>query len=163
MQLTRQGENIDVLGKLPEVGEKAPSFSLTSTDGKTVSSEDLKGDVVILSVFPDIATSVCDAQTRSFNEAASNLEGIRLVSVSKNSKEELQEWCAAKGLEMEMLPDADGSFGDAFGIKMDSIDKLTRSVWVIDQEGTLAYKEIVQEMTNEPNYEAAVEAAKDLL
>lgn len=162
MQLTRKGEAVDVLESLPTVGEQAPDFSLKNTNGETVSKDSLKGKVVIISVFPDINTSVCDKQAREFNEKASGIDGVHLVSVSTNTKEDLTSWCAAEGLEMEMLPDAK-AFGEAYGIEMKSMGVLARSVFVISQEGLLAYKEVVQEMVDEPNYDAAIEAAKDLL
>lgn len=163
MEVTFKGEPMKIEGIQPTIGEPIPAFSLKDTAGNVISSESLKGNVAIISVFPDINTSVCDKQTRNFNEAASDIEGIQLVSVSKNSQDELKEWCAAKGLEVVMLPDNEGTFGEAFGLNLPKINKLARSVFVVTQEGLLAYKEIVPEVAEEPNYEAAVEAAKDLL
>lgn len=163
MKITFKGEPIELEGTQPTVGEKAPAFSLKNTAGEEVSTESLAGKVTILSVFPNINTSVCDKQTREFNEVASDIEGVRLVSVSKNTNEELTEWCAAKGLQMEMLSD-DGSFGKAFGVYIPGVDLLARSVFVIDENGLVGYKEILPESGGpEPNYEAAVEAAKDLV
>lgn len=163
MEITRKGQAIPLEGTVPTVGEAIPSFSLTTIEGETVSNETLKGQLAILSVFPDINTSVCDQQTRTFNEKAANIDNIQLISVSRNTKEELKNWCAAQGLDMEMWIDDKGEFGQAFGINMPSLDKLARSVFVITADGLLAYKEIVPEMVEEPNYDAAIGAAKDLL
>lgn len=163
MQITFKGEPKQLEGTQPIVGEKAPAFSAQNIQGKEVSLDTLKGEVAILSVFPDITTRVCDQQTRRFHEVASNLQGVKLVSISKNSKEELDQWCAANGIDMEMLHDDEAVFGKAYGVYMPEMDKLARSVFVVDEEGRLAYKEILSEGSNEPNYEAAVETAKDLV
>lgn len=163
MEILFKGDPVQLEGPELKVGDKAPAFALKNTAGEEVTAESLKGKVTILSVFPNINTGVCDKQTRSFNEAASNLEGIRLLSISKNTQEEFTEWCAAKGIEMEMLSD-DGTFGKAYGVYMPGIDLLARSVFVLDEEGLVAYKEILPEAGGpEPNYDAAVEAAKDLV
>lgn len=163
MEITVKGNPMTVEGQLPAVGEIISAFSLKDMKGNTVSAEELKGKVTILSVFPDINTGVCDQQTRSFNEIASDIEGVRLVSVSRNTIEELNEWCAAKGLDMDMWSDADREFAKAFGIFIPELDKLARSVFVLTEDNEVAYREMLSELTDEPNYEAAVEAAKDLL
>lgn len=162
MEVTFKGEPLQLEGSQPQVGEQIPDFSLKNVTGKEIKKSDMLGNVVILSVFPDINTRVCAAQTRRFHEEASTIPGVKLLSVSKNTKEEMTDWCAANGIQMEMLPDEKGEFGKAFGINIPKLDKLARSVFVVNQEGKLAYKEILAEMTDEPNYEAAVEAAKDL-
>lgn len=161
MEITFKGEAKTLEGTLPTVGEQVPAFAIKNTSGEEVGSETLKGKVAILSVFPDITTRVCDKQTRRFHEVASEIEGVQLVSVSKNTEEELSQWCAANGIQMEMLHDDTSEFGKAFGVYIPEMDKLARSVFVLNQEGQLAYKEVVPEGSEEPNYEAAVEAAKD--
>lgn len=163
MQITFKGESVELEGMQPAVGEQAPEFAAENTNGEKISSADLKGKVTILSVFPDITTRVCDKQTRQFHEVASNIDGVQLVSVSKNTEEELSQWCAANGIDMEMLHDDNTDFGKSFGVYMPSMDKLARSVFVLDEEGRVAYKEILAEGSHEPNYEAAVEAAKELV
>lgn len=163
MKITLKGEPVIVEGPLPSVGDVVPAFSLKNINGETVSDETLKGKVTILSVFPDITTSVCDQQTRTFNELASNIEGVRLVSVSRNTVDELSDWCAAQGLDMDMWSDTDLEFAKAFGIYIPEKDKLARSVFVLTEDNKVAYRELVQEWVDQPNHEAAIEAAKDLL
>lgn len=163
MEITVKGKPTEVKGPLPAVGEVIKSFSLKNIKGETVTDETLKGQITILSVFPDINTGVCDQQTRSFNESASNIEGVRLISVSANTAEELNEWCAAKGLNMDMWTDENREFAESFGLLMPELDKLARSVFVLTEDNEVAYRELVPEMAEEPNYEAAIEAAKDLL
>ena len=164
MQVTLKGEIIEVLGTQPVVGEKAPAFSLYNTKDEKVSLDDLRGSVVLISVFPDINTRVCDSQTRKFNETAANIEGVTLLSVSRNTKEELADWCSANGIDMQMLHDDNGEFGEAYGLKVPHMgNKLARSVFVIDKEGVLSYMEIVPEIATEPDEAAALAAAKKLL
>lgn len=163
MEITFKGTTVQLEGSELKVGDQAPAFALENLSGKQITTDSLKGKVTIISVFPKINTRVCDQQTRRFNEMASTIEGVRLISISKNDKDELSDWCAAEGLDMEMLVD-DGSFGKAFGVYMPEIDLLARSVFVLDETGLLGYKEILPEAGGpEPNYEAAVEAAKDLV
>ncbi|MBP9976890.1 MAG: thiol peroxidase [Trichococcus sp.] len=164
MQVTLKGEPVEVLGTQPVVGEKAPAFSLYNTEDEKVALDDLRGSVVLISVFPDINTSVCDKQTRKFNETAADIEGLTLLSVSRNTKEELVNWCSANGIDMQMLHDDAGEFGEAYGLKVPKLgNKLARSVFVIDKDGILSYMEIVPEIATEPNEEAALAAAKNLL
>ena len=164
MQVTLKGEIIEVLGTQPVVGEKAPAFSLYNTKDEKVSLDDLRGSIVLISVFPDINTSVCDKQTRKFNETAANVEGLTLLTVSKNTKEELINWCSASGIDMQMLHDDNGEFGEAYGLKVPHMgNKMARSVFVIDKEGVLSYMEIVSEIATEPDEAAALAAAKKLL
>lgn len=162
MQVTFKGEPLEVEGVQPKVGENIPHFSVKDVTGKEITDRDLQGNISILSIFPDINTSVCAKQTTNFNEKVSSMEGIELISISKNTKEELNEWCSAKGIKMEMVSDSDGEFGKAFGLNIPKMDKLTRSVFVITQEGKVGYREIMDEITNEPNYDAAIDAAKGL-
>lgn len=163
MQVTFKGDPLEIEGVQPNVGEKVPNFLVKDIKGKEITDNDLRDDVFILSIFPDINTSVCAKQTKNFNDKVSSLEGIKLISISKNTKEELNDWCSAKGIKMEMVPDTDGSFGKAFGLNIPQMDKLARSVFVVSQDGLVAYKEVLSEITDEPNYDAAIDAAKGLL
>lgn len=163
MEITVKGKPTFVEGPLPAVGDVVSSFTVKNIKGDTITDEALQGQVTILSVFPDINTRVCDKQTRSFNEKASNIPGVSLVSVSANTIEQLNDWCAAEGLEMDMWSDEKREFAKVFGLLIPELDKLARSVFVITEDKEVAYRELLQEMSEEPNYEAAIEAAKDLL
>ena len=163
MEITRKGTVYQTKGVVPTVGELAPAFALENTKGEVVTQESLKGSVVVISVIPDINTSVCDLQTKAFNQKVAALSGVRLVTISKNTKEQFLEWCGANGVEMEMLSDTEFSFGTAYGIYVPELAVDQRSVFVLDMDGTLAYKEVLVEMVNEPNYDAALEEAKELV
>lgn len=162
MQITRKGVTTEIEGVQPSVGEKAPLFNLVDLDDNTVSLESFKGEPVLISVFPDIDTSVCDMQTRRFFNLVNDLEGVNILNVSNNSKESLSSWCATNGLDVYMLRDTDGSFGKDYGLWMPEFEVLARSIFVIDKDGVLTYEEIVPEMASEPDYDKAIAAAKSL-
>jgi thiol peroxidase len=148
-------------GELPEVGEKAPAFSLVDTDLQEFSLADLSGRVV-LSIFPSIGTGVCQASVRRFNELASGLEDTTVVNVSVDLPFAVKEFCAAEGLENVKVGSAfRSSFGDDYGVRLtDSKFEglLARSIVVIDGDGLVVHTELVDDISHEPNYDAAIAA-----
>lgn len=160
MKVTLKGEPHETSGTMPEVGQQAPNFEAVTLDDKAVKLDDYKGEVVLISAFPDISTGTCSRQTAEFNEWASKLENVQIVSISTNEKAEQEDWCVGKNIEMDLLRDADRSFGKNYGILLEDLDKLARSVFVIDRKGQIVYRQIVEEMAEEPNYEDAVAAAR---
>lgn len=163
MFITLKGEKLEVPGKQPEVGDKAESFSLKDLNDHTYTLEDFdNGKPTILSVIPDINTRVCALQAKRFNEEASQLDDINFVTISNNTKEDQANWCGQKGVDMIMLHDPENTFGKTYNLYMPEADKFARSIFVLDQEGTIRYEEIVPEMSDEPNYQKALDAAKSL-
>lgn len=160
MEFTRKGTPLKVEGTQPAVGEQAPDFSLKNLKDETIELSQFKGKVVLISVVPDIDTRVCAIQTKAFNASANDIEGVQLITVSTNTKEQQEKWCAGEGIVMEMLQDTDQLFGKTYGIAIPELNALVRSVFVIDGAGKLVYKEAVAEMVEEPDYDKAIEAAK---
>jgi thiol peroxidase len=111
---------------------------------------------------PSIDTGVCDAQTRRFNEEAASLENVKVLTVSVVLPFAQARWCGANGIEnVQTLSDhRDLSFGEAFGVTIKELRLLSRSVFVVDSEDNVTYAEYLEEVTEHPNYEAAIEAAK---
>ncbi|MBS4770596.1 peroxiredoxin [Carnobacteriaceae bacterium zg-ZUI240] len=165
MFITRKDydKTFELFGTQPTLNDKAPDFTLPSTKGRNVSLHDLKGQVTILSVVPNINTRVCAIQTREFNQRASQLKGINFFTIARNTLDEFSQWCAGEGLDLENLSDVDGTFGKAYGLIMSELNLLARSVFVIDQSLNIAYMEIVSEMTDEPAYQAPIKKALELL
>lgn len=163
MEITKKGVPTALRGTQPEIGKKAPQFKLKNLNDQMIGTESLKGNVVLVSVFPDINTRICDLQTRHFFKLASELNDVKIVNVSNNSKEDFTSWCATNGIDSEMLRDEDHAFADAYGIWIPEFEVLARSIFVLDQNSNLIYSEIVPEMAQEPNYEAAIAAAKSVL
>ncbi len=148
-------------GDLPEVGEKAPAFSLVDSDLQEFSLADLTGRVV-LSIFPSIGTGVCQASVRRFNELASGLDNTTVVNVSADLPFATKAFCAAEGLENVKVGSAfRSSFGDDYGVRLtDSKFEglLARAIVVIDEDGKILHTELVPDIGSEPDYDAAVAA-----
>ena len=162
MKVSLKGNEAKLEGKQPELYDKAPQFSLKDLDGQEVSLEKLAGEKILLSVFPDIDTSVCATQTRTFFKKASEYKDLKILNISNNSQEEMRNWCATNGIDSKMLSDKDLEFAKAYGLYIPKFEVLARSVFVIDQNGKIAYREILDEMVNEPDYEAAFKAVEQL-
>ena len=162
MKVSLKGNEAKLEGKQPELYDKAPQFSLKDLDGQEISLEKLAGEKILLSVFPDIDTSVCATQTRKFFKKASEYKDLKILNISNNSQEEMRNWCATNGIDSKMLSDKDLEFAKAYGLYIPKFEVLARSVFVIDQNGKIAYREILDEMVNEPDYNAAFKAVEQL-
>ncbi|UGB29803.1 thiol peroxidase [Metabacillus sp. B2-18] len=160
--ITFKNNPVTLLGNEVNAGDQAPDFTVLANDLSPVSLADSKGKVRIISVVPSIDTGVCDAQTRRFNEDASKLENVEVLTVSMDLPFAQKRWCASNGLEnVKTLSDhRDASFGEAYGVLIKELRLLARSVFVVDSNDKVTYVEYVSEATNHPNYEAAIEAAK---
>lgn len=163
MKFTRQGNHYQTNGELPQVGVAAPAFALSNTNDKIITQESLKGHVTLISVVPDVNTRVCNIQTKAFHHKMAQQSDIQLITISKNTKEEFLNWCSANDVTMEMLSDTDFTFGKTYGLYVEALTTNYRCVLVVDQEGRIAYVGAQPEMTDEPDYDAAIAAAKSLL
>ncbi|MDQ0221075.1 thiol peroxidase [Peribacillus cavernae] len=153
---------VTLIGNEVKAGDQAPDFTVLANDLSEVKLSDSKGTVRIISVVPSIDTGVCDAQTRRFNEDVSNLGNVQVLTISVDLPFAQKRWCAASGLDnVQVLSDhRDLSFGEAYGVVMQELRLLARSVFVVDSSDKVVYAEYVSEGTTHPNYEAAIEAAK---
>ncbi len=149
------------VGDLPAVGDKAPDFTLVDADLKELSSSDLAGRTV-LSIFPSIGTGVCQAALRKFNELAGTLENTTVLNVSVDLPFAVKDFCAAEGLENVHVASAfRSSFGDDYGVRL--LDTkfeglLARAIVIVDEDGTVKYTELVPNIGQEPDYDAAIAA-----
>ena len=161
--ITFKNSPLTLLGNEVKVGEVAPDFSVLRNDLSVATLSDYAGKVKIISVVPSIDTGVCDAQTRRFNEEASQLGDVKILTISVDLPFAQKRWCAAAGIEnVEVLSDHRNlSFGEAYGVVIAELRLLARAVFVIDSEDKVVYTEYVSEATNHPDYEAAIAAAKE--
>lgn len=158
MNVTMKGEPLTTVGTAPEVGTQLPDFKLADKDGKTLAAADFKGQTTLISVVPNINTSVCSIQTKHFNADADKVPGIRFVTISTNTAAEQSTWCAAEGVKkMEMLSDAKEEFGRALGLFIPAAGINSRSIFIVDASGKIRYRELISEQTTEPNYSAALD------
>ncbi len=163
--ITLKGNPMTLVGDELKVGGKAPDFTLKAVDMSDKSLADFAGKVKIISVVPSLDTPVCDTQTRKFNEDAGSLDGVVVLTVSVDLPMAQKRWCGAAGVDnVVCLSDfKDHSFGKAYGVRIKEIGLLARQVMVIDKDDTIKYVELVPEVAQEPNYAAALEAAKGLV
>lgn len=162
--VTLRGNPVTTIGELPALGSKVPIFTLTKADLSEMTHADLLGKRTILNIFPSIDTPPCAMSTRRFNELASALNNTTVICVSADLPFAQRRFCGAEGLKNVQTGSSFRSdFGEAFGVTLtDSVMKglLARSVVVLDEHGTVTYTELVGEIANEPNYEAAINALK---
>jgi thioredoxin-dependent peroxiredoxin len=160
--ITFKGNNVTLLGNEVKVGDQAPDFTVLGNDLSEVTLQDSKGSVRLISVVPSLDTGVCDAQTRRFNEEASSLGNVKVLTVSVDLPFAQKRWCGANGIEnVQTLSDHRAlSFGEAYGVAIKELRLLARAVFVVDSNDKVTYVEYVSEATDHPNYEAALEAAK---
>ncbi len=162
MGVTFKEKPVTLAGKQVKAGDQAPDFKVLANDMSEVTLADSKGFVRLISAVPSVDTGVCDAQTRRFNEEASKLDNVKILTVSVDLPFAQKRWCAAAGVEnVQTLSDhRDLSFGQAYGVAIEELRLLARAVFVVDSSDKVTYVEYVDEVTNHPNYEAAIEAAK---
>ncbi|MFZ4450667.1 thiol peroxidase [Salibacterium aidingense] len=161
-EVTFKGTPMTLRGSEVKLGEKAPDFTVLANDLSEVTLEDTKGKVRLISVVPSVDTGVCDQQTRRFNEEAAGLDGVEVLTISCDLPFAQKRWCAAAGVDnLQMLSDhRDLSFGENYGVAIEELRLLARSIFVINSDGEVTYTEYVPEATNHPDYDAAIEAAK---
>lgn len=164
-KITLKGNPIETIGNLPSVGSKTPDFKLTATDLSDKSLADYNGSRLILNIFPSVDTGTCAQSVRTFNEKASQLENTKVLCISKDLPFALARFCGAEGLEnVESLSDfKTGDFGKDYSLsfKTGPLETLlSRCIVVTDKDGTILHTEQVSETTEEPNYEAALNALK---
>lgn len=165
MKITFQGGEVHLEGVALVEGAKAPDFTGVKTDLSPWSLKDAGDTVKIISSVPSLDTSVCDVQTKRFNKEASSLKGVTVVTVSLDLPFAQARWCAAANANSHIvLSDyAERDFGKKFGTLIKELKLLTRAVFVLDKNNVVKYVQYVPEITNEPDYESAIKAAKELL
>ena len=163
--VTLKANPMTLIGGELKVGDQAPDFTLKANDMSDKTLADFAGKVKIISIVPSLDTPVCDTQTRKFNEEAGGLDGVVVLTVSVDLPMAQKRWCAAAGVDnVVCLSDfKDHSFGKDYGVRIKEVGLLARQVMVLDKDNTIKYIELVPEVTHEPNYDAAIAAAKGLL
>jgi thiol peroxidase len=163
---TFKGSSLTLLGSEIRVGDQAPEFKLVGNDLADIDSATFHGKVRVLSVAPSLDTPVCATQTRRFNQEAVSLsKDVVILSVSLDLPFALARFCGAEGIE-RVVTASDykyRSFGEAYGVYIRELGLLTRAVFVIGRDGKVVHAQYVPEVTNEPDYAAALAAVKGAL
>ncbi len=159
-----KGDPLTLLGPDLKVGDKAPDFEVVDNEMKPVKLSDFAGQTVVLSVTPSLDTGVCDAQARRFNEIATSRSDVVVLNVSSDLPFANARWCGNSGADnIKTLSDyKERDLALKYGILVKEVKLLARSVWIIDKNGTIRYKDINPEWAAEPDYDKALEALKSV-
>jgi len=161
--ITLKGNDFKTIGNLPELGSKAPDFSLIAGDLSLKSLSDYSGKNIILNIFPSIDTGTCASSVREFNKKSTDLENTVVLCISRDLPFAQARFCGAEGIDnvITLSDFAKGSFGKNYGLTIENgplAHLHSRAIVIINAEGNIIYTEQVTEIADEPNYEAALKA-----
>ncbi|MCH8497496.1 MAG: thiol peroxidase [Marinobacter sp.] len=163
-QITLKGNPIHTSGDLPAVGAAAPAFTVTKGDLSDASLQDFAGKTLVLNIFPSVDTPVCATSIRKFNEALATLENVQVLCVSADLPFAQGRFCGAEGLERVTSASTfrNPGFGQNYGVTITDgpLKGLLARAVVVVKDGKVAHAELVGEIAQEPDYEAALAAAK---
>jgi thiol peroxidase len=164
--ITFQGNPLTLIGRELKVGDAAPDFRVVDNGLAPVTLEDFKGKIKILSAVPSLDTPVCDTETRRFNKEAATLpDTVAVLTISMDLPFAQARWCGAAGIDrVKTLSDyQERSFAETYGILIKELKLLARALFVVDTSDTIRYMQIVPEITSEPDYDAVLNATKNLI
>jgi len=165
-RVTLEGEPVTLIGNRVQVGQPAPDFIAVGQDLSPVPFSSFRGKPCVLSSVVSLDTSVCDAETRRFNEEATALgDDVQVITISMDLPFAQERWCAAQGIDrVTVLSDhRDASFGVGYGVLIKDLRLLARAIFVINKQGKTCYKQMVNEITDEPDYDEVLEAVQELM
>ncbi len=163
--VTFMGNPLTLIGPELQVGQDAPNVTLLDNEFNPFELSSLKGKTVIVSVVPSLDTPVCDLQTRTFNEKSADLgDDVVILTVSVDLPPAQARWCGAAGVDrvITLSDHRDVAFGQAWGLLIKELRLLARAVFVVDAEGTIQYMQLVGEVTDSPDFQAALDAVAKL-
>jgi thiol peroxidase len=164
--ITMKGNPLTLVGPKLSAGDSAPDIEVLDNDLNPVKLSSFKGKICVLSVVPSLDTPVCDIQTRKFNDAAGKLgDDVAILTISMDLPFAQKRWCGAAGVDnvTTFSDHRDAAFGEAYGVLIKELRLLARAIFVVDRQGTVQYTQLVKEVTEEPDYEAVLDAVKKLV
>ena len=162
--VTMKGNPLTLMGSALQVGDKAPDAVLLNNDLQPVNLSDYRGQICVVSSVPSLDTPVCDMETRRFNQEAESLgQDVKILTVSMDLPFAQKRWCGAAGVNhvITLSDHRDAAFGKEFGVLIKELRLLARAVFIIDREGVIRYIQLVQELSQEPDYDAILSALKE--
>lgn len=164
--LVKAGDKyVTLLGHQTSLNQPAPDFKVVDKDFAPVTLSDFKGKNVLLSIVPSIDTGVCSLQTKRFNEEVANVgDNTVILTVSNDLPFAQKRYCKTENVnQIQVLSDAVWrDLGEKYGLLIKDMGLLTRSIFIVNANGTLVYKEIVENISSHPDYKAALNALKAL-
>jgi thiol peroxidase len=157
--VTFKGNPLTVIGPQLKIGDALPEFTITSVDMKNVSSQDFRGKALLISAVPSIDTSVCSLQSKHFDDETAKYPNVQFITISLDlpfaqGRFAKEENCRTMPLYSDYK---ERSFAKSFGLLINELKLLARSIHIFDRNGKLVYQEIVPEMTDEPSYDKALQ------
>ena len=161
MKVTFNGAPLTLEGNQVKVGDIAPDFTVVGNDLNPVNFSDIEGKKILVAV-PSIDTPVCDMEVRKFNQEASKLNNVKVYTISMDLPFAQARWCGNSGIEnvVTVSDYKDREFSKAYGLYIKELGLVSRAVIVVDENNKIVYTEYLDEITNEPNYEKALEFVK---
>lgn len=161
MKVTFQGNPLTLVGTQVKVGDKLKDFSLAANDLSAKTLADVKGEkFTVISVVPSLDTGVCDTQTKKFADAIDAMDGVSLITVSCDLPFAQARWCGANKDTVTLSDYATNSFSKDYGLLIDELKLSTRAVIIADANNEVVYADIMNEVTDHPNYDAVLEIIK---
>jgi len=164
--VTMKGKPLTTVGSDVKIGQRAPDFVAIDNNLAAVGFSSYHGKICIISSVISLDTPVCDMQTRKFNEEASRLgPGVVILTLRMDLPFAQKRWCGAAGVDrIQTLSDhRDASFGTSYGVLIKELRLLARAIFLVDRKGLLQYKELVKEVTHEPDYDAVLSQLKKIV
>lgn len=161
-----KGNVLNLVAELPREGDKAPEFQVIDQDLNQVSLSQLKGKTLVVLSVPSLDTPVCDLEARRFNNEAKALgEKVQVIVISMDLPFAQKRWCGANGIEnVKVFSDyKERDFGQKYGVLIREIGLLARAVFIIDSSGIIRYVQLVNEITDEPDYDQVLNKTKELI
>jgi thiol peroxidase len=161
--ITRKGAAIETSGSLPELNSEAPGFSLVKTDLSECRLQDFRGQTVILNIFPSIDTPTCANSVRQFNKRAAEKHNCAVLCISPDLPFAHKRFCEVEGIAnvIPLSTFRSPGFGQDYGVTLTTTERrglLARAIVVVNEAGQVVYTELVAELTQEPDYDGALEA-----
>ncbi len=164
--ITMRGNPLTLQGKELHPGEPAPDFEVLDNNLQPVKLSNYRGKVCVISSVPSLDTPTCDMETRRFNDEAGKLSSdVVILTISMDLPFAQKRWCGAAGVErvITLSDHRQAEFGDAYGMLIKELRLLARAVFVVDQSGIIRHIQLVKEIAEEPDYDAVIQAVKELL
>lgn len=163
VKVTFQGNPVTLVGKQVDVGDVSPDFTVLSNALEEKTLADYAGKVKLISVVPSLDTEICSLQTKRFNEEASQLKNIKVLTISMDLPFAQSRWCGTEGVDnVETLSDhRSGDFGRNYGVLIEELRLLARAIFVVNEQNEITYVEYVEEVGSHPNYDRALQHIKN--
>ena len=164
--ITWRGNPLPLLGKELQPGELAPDFEVLDNNLQPVKLSNYRGKGCVISSVPSLDTPTCDMETRRFNDEAGKLSSdVLILTISMDLPFAQKRWCGAAGVDqvITLSDHRQADFGTAYGVLIKDLRLLARAVFVVDQSGIIRHIQLVKEVAEEPDYDAVIQAVKELL